>query len=97
MALKKEFTNNTRNTYKNAYHKPLNISININREEVIVQVGVYAHEEARNALKKGLPTDVVDQYKEVFTFKEFGLTKKKLIDSAYKCLKNTSLKDAEDI
>jgi hypothetical protein len=100
MALKRKFDKlEDENTlcvdFEEAYYYPVGFSINLKRQEVTVNLGVKASEEARKEFEDA---DFIHKEKHTFKFKEFGLTRKKLFDSAYKCLKKLDkFKDAEDI
>jgi hypothetical protein len=100
MALKRKFDKlEEENTlcvdFEEAYYYPVGISINIKSEQVTVNLGVKASEEARKEFEDA---DFIHKEKHTFTFKEFGLTKDKLFKSAYKCLKKIEkFKKAEDI
>ena len=80
--------------FPDAYYYPVGISISLKREEITINVGVKASEEAK---KDYADSDFAHKEKHIFTFKEFGLTKDKLLKSSYKCLKSLKkFKNAED-
>jgi hypothetical protein len=100
MALKRKFDKlEEENTlcvdFEEAYYYPVGFSINLKRQEITVNLGVKASEEAR---KEFDDSDFIHKEKHTFKFKDFGLTRKKLFDSAYKCLKKLDkFKETRDI